>query len=171
MEPPDPAYLLRKLLYFPLRNVGYGVKYLHNLASARAKYGRAQRIWGPRYPGIERDADQLDLLTLCAKQWIACVRMALDAFRDLDRNRVFTLRYESLARDPQAIRGLCRHIGVMDPAPALKAYQAFVRSDSNHAGISHLDGVEQQRLEELLGSTLEAAGYLARPQVARMACQ
>jgi hypothetical protein len=59
----------------------------------------------------------------------------------------------------------------MDPAPALKAYQAFVRSDSNHAGISHLDGVEQQRLEELLGSTLEAAGYLARPQVARMACQ
>jgi hypothetical protein len=97
-------------------------------------------------------------MTLCAKQWIACVRMALDAFQHIDRARVFTLRYESLAGDPQVVKGLCAHVGV-DSGPAIAAYRAFINTDSNHAAASRLDEAQRRRLEQLLGPTLVAAGY------------
>lgn len=159
IAPPDPAYLLRKMLHFPLRNLGYGVKYLRNMASARARYGRAQRVWGPQYPGIDVDAEHLDLLTICAKQWSACVRMALDAFQHVDERRVSTLQFERLARDPEVINWLCARIGVRDAAPAVTAWRAAVNGDPNHVSAKHLDNTQQRRLEALLGPTLQAAGY------------
>ncbi len=157
-EPAERGYLLSKLRYFPLRDFRYAFWYLRNRWRARSTEGRAM-IWGPRYPGIERDLASLDLLEVCARQWSVCNELALAGLRQLGGGQVFELRYEELVDGDERLAALCAFAGIQDSAPVLAARRRHVEPGYRDRWHSALSVDEQQRLEPIIGPQLRALGY------------
>lgn len=153
-EPPERGYLLEKLRYFPVRDFRYALWYLAN----RLRPGR-DRVWGPRYPGIEADLASLDLLDVCARQWAACNAAARSAFAALPPDRVFELRYEALVGGGERLAALCEFAGLRDPGPVLAARDRTVDGAYLERWRGALSDVEAERLNTLLRGALRELGY------------
>jgi hypothetical protein len=152
--PPERGYLLEKLRYFPLGDFRYALWYLRN----RLRPGRT-RVWGPRYPGIDADLASLDLLDVCARQWVACNASARAGLAALPRERVFELRYEDLVDGEGGLAALCRFAGVKDAAPVLAARRMTIDDGFRDRWRASLSGQEQARLESRIGPALRELGY------------
>ena len=65
-SPSDTGYFLDKLKYFPLRNITYALWYAKNrLIGGKTKN---VRVWGPRYDGMQADANSMALVEVCTQQ-------------------------------------------------------------------------------------------------------
>ena len=156
--PPQTDYLLAKLRSFPIGNARYALKYAWNMAAGRLGPGRGQKVWGPRYRGIDSDAEQLDLLTVCARQWDACVTAALDGLSRLDADRVVMVRYEEFATSPDVVADLAARLGLPGVDEVIAEHRAVSRSDTIQSG-RRLPALQQARIEDLIGSALVRLGY------------
>jgi hypothetical protein len=156
--PPQADYLLAKLRSFPLGNARYAFKYAWNMVAGRLGAGRGQKVWGPRYSGIDSDAERLDLLTVCATQWDACVTAALDGLSELAGDRVLTVRYEQFATSTDVVADLACRLGLPGVDDVVAEHRAVSRSDTIQSGRG-LPAAQQARIEDLIGSSLARLGY------------
>lgn len=152
--PPERGYLFEKLRYFPARDFRHAFWYLRNRLGPGSK-----RIWGPRYPGMEADLANLELLAVCARQWAACNMSARTGLATLPRERVFEIRYESLVDGEECLAALCQFAGLRDASPVLAARRRNVDSGYGERWRAALTAAEQARLETLIGAPLRELGY------------
>lgn len=156
--PVDVPYVLAKARFVPTRDVPYyAARYMgHRL---RALFDRHHRLptWGPRFEGIEEWARTGTLEELAAAQWRACVEASLRDLADIDPERVCTIRYEDFTRDPPAeLRRVLDFLEVSgDPVELGRG----VSPSSVGRWRDALTDEQRQRIEPLLGATLQRCGY------------
>ncbi len=161
-EPPQFAYLLGKLRTFPwLSCAGYGHKYLRSVIFRSLGMPAHVNTWGPRYPGIDDDARQGSLLTVCARQWLASIELYEAARHLVPPGQLLELKYEDLVRKPieQA-----RHLGSfleIEDTDSLQDY-ASANLQSGRVGSHARIPPDQLRLGiEIARPALERWGYLS----------
>lgn len=120
----------RMLLRFretPLWQVPYYVRQVLTDQFNKRVLGRKYiRVYGSRYKGIFEDLERLDVLTVAARQWSTCSRIAERDLATLDPGRVFRLRYEDLVVDPHSyLDRICAHCGI-EPTPEMRRMAAEV---------------------------------------------
>ena len=152
---PGGMYLLRKLRYFPWRNFRYAVWYFRNMLRS----GDQKRVWGVRYPGIQRDLETRSLLEVCARQWQACIGEAQAALAAMPVDRVLQVRYEDLISDDKTIRGVCSFCGIVDPAPVIDTFNSRVDRSNRDKWREKLTSEQIEVLSSGIGETLRALGY------------
>lgn len=127
--PVNLRYLLSKARYFPLRNFRYAAWYLKNALRSDSKGRSGARMWGPRYPGIEKDARGLTSLELASKQWSESVKAAMAGLAQIPQDRWITIKYEELVRLNDSLKLVLEHIGVTDAQNIWKEYRENIRTD------------------------------------------
>jgi LPS sulfotransferase NodH len=152
--PPELAYLVRKLRYYPLDEPRYLLRTLRGLlpgGPARA------RTWGPRYPGIDADLLERSLLEVCALQWRACVEAATTGLAALEPERCLTIRYEDLVAGPETVQRVCDFAG-LEPTAAAQRLRATVRAEASGRWRSW-SATEHRAVADLIDPTLARLGY------------
>jgi len=166
-EPADYRYLANKLRHFPVRMVPtYGRRYVASLLRRRVARDGRVATWGPRYPGIESDLRECDLLTVCARQWRESVRRAS---HDLDvlGVPVIEVRYESLVADPKAeLARVSDFCGLPTSEASLGSAGSEIRPGRAGHGSRALGAAELARLDTEIGPLLTELGY-HRPQIGK----
>ncbi len=118
---PDLRYLARKARHYPLR-AGLGYAARHAMATIQGlvspSTAMTTRVWGPRYPGIERDVAECELTVVCARQWAHSVQRASEALDSIPGRRVTTVRYEDFCTNFDTwITDLADFVGVEHADP------------------------------------------------------
>lgn len=164
IAPPDAPYLLKKIRHFPLRLMPtYGRKYAVSVAKRYLNSTQHFDTWGPRYPGIDDDVRNEDLLTVCARQWQSSVEHALDAFATLDVLQV-DLRYERLMAQPaEELARVISTLGLDVGDKTLDKAARMLEPGRSGTGARALNENELTGLQVELGSTLERLGYPPTP--------
>jgi hypothetical protein len=137
-QPADNSYLLKKLKYFPWSNYKYAWWYLLNMLKGKLSGERGQHIWGPRYIGIDKDALELTLPVVCARQWRRCVEIAKEQLKLIPAAQVMEVRYEDLMSDPSCLERVCDFIEISDKMEVMDYFKL-------HADASRMD-VWKERL-------------------------
>ena len=158
--PPDWRALAAKLRTMPLANLGYATWFAGNLASGLGAGRRGGKVWGPRYPGIEADAQRLSLVEVCALQWRHSVETARADLTRLPADRVFEIRYEELVADESALATLVDDLALPNAAGICAAWRRTVRRPRGCQRRS-LAADEQARLAPILTPTLSDLSYAA----------
>jgi len=159
LRPPQPGYLFRKSFVFHWSDWRYGAWFAANQLRRLRPGSGTRSIWGPRYPGIDDDLRRMDLESVCARQWVECVSRASAAFDSMATDRVTTVRYEDLAGSSTALAGVCRFIGVTDPAPVLAAHARTTVTSKLDGWRSRLSVADLEKVEETAGPWLRHLGY------------
>lgn len=159
MAPPDWSYVLRKARMYPLaRAPGYALRYLHGVLW-RGKRSAAPPVFGPRYLGIDKDLASLQLIEVCARQWAICVQRAQEGLAVLPDDRVITIRYEDMVREPVDVLGkLATFIGV-EPSLYEHAGDRIV-TDNIGKGARQLDAAQFDRALPRMLRTLREFHYV-----------
>lgn len=125
------------------------------------------KLWGPRYPGIDQDVQNLGLTEVCAHQWRACVEKASADLRLIPQDRVFQIRYEELIADDRALHRLIAFLELPDPEATIAAWTARVER-SRSAKWRRLPVQQQSDMLAIIGPLLHKLGYLevGGPQLA-----
>lgn len=98
----DLPYLLRKARFVPPLDLPYyAARYLGTRIYRLFDHEGRLSFWGPRYPGMEEDLQELSLAEVCAWQWRHCVERSLVDLGALDPDRILHLRYEDFVADPE----------------------------------------------------------------------
>ncbi len=157
---PDLGYLASRLRHVPMRFLPhYGVKYLRSLSARRAHHNGRMGTWGVRYPGIDDDLVNLDLLTVCARQWHHAVTHAQSAF-DRSDVRVAEVRYERLVSDPAAeLSRLASFAGLEIDAQKLESVQQRVVRGRVGTGHGSLSILELNAIDAEVGDALAELKY------------
>jgi len=158
-QPPEVDYLLKKLKYFPWRNYRHAFWYAINLLKGKLSSSRAQKVWGPRYKGIARDAETLPLIKVCAKQWRECVSKASAGLAELPPSEVLKVRYEALVSSRSTIEQVCEFIGIADNKEIILAYQNSLQPENLNKWKSRFSEEELEILDSELSEMLGKYGY------------
>jgi hypothetical protein len=114
--PPKWRYILNKARTFPLRSAfGYALSYARDTVRRLLAYDRTRTsvTWGPRYQGIDADVTRLQLIEVCAIQWVQSVVQTLHGLDNVPPENVLTIRYEELVSDPdQHLKEIARFVEV-----------------------------------------------------------
>lgn len=159
-ERPESGYLLAKLRYFPLSNWRYGFWFAGNLVRGALGHRRGQRVWGPRYPGIDDDVATRSLVEVCARQWSACVDASLDDLEHIDPARRLTVRYEDLVADESALRSICDALELHDTDAVAAHFRTTLRKDTRAKWVRDMDSEDVDAALAILRPTLERLEYL-----------
>jgi len=159
-EPADYRYLAQKVRHFPLRMAPtYGRRYVASLLRRSVAGDGRVTTWGPRYPGIENDLAQVDLLTVCARQWRESVERARRGFRDAAIS-VVEVRYEDLVAHPEAELGrVSEFCGLPASEASLSAAAAKIEPGRSGTGSRALEPTEMAQLDVEIGTLLVDLGY------------
>lgn len=161
LNPSRPGYLLRKSSVFHWSDWRYGVWFACNQLRRLQPGPGLYSIWGPRYPGIDDDVRRMDLVSVCARQWVECVSSATAAFDAMGTDRVTTVRYEDLAGSRAVLDGLCRFIGVADPGPILAAHDRVTVTTDLDGWRTRLTEADLGKIEDAAGPWLRRLGHAA----------
>ena len=157
----DIPYLLEKVRFVPLTDLPYyGTRYLWS--RVYRLFSREQRLafWGPALDDMPEILERHSLNEVCALQWQRCVENAEAAFADMPPNRVIRVRYEDFVRDPEAqLKRLLAFLELEVPEEEVCRAVSGVSSKSIGKGRASLEEGEVERLESLIGETLERYGY------------
>lgn len=153
--PFDLAYTLRKLRYAPLTDLpAYAARFLANRLHRLTTADKRLATWGPVFAGMREVASELPLEELCAMQWKACVERAREGLERLPPERVFRLRYEEFATEPESVTGrICDFLGVEADGELIRAAAGKVRSDGIGKGRRQLDDATLERVQRLVSRT------------------
>lgn len=159
-EPADYRYLARKLRHVPARMLPtYGRAYTASLLRRRLSDDGRLSSWGPRYPGIDSDLREGDLLTVCARQWRESVVRATRDLETVDAP-VIQVRYEEFVDRPREVLArvadFCS-LSVVDADLVLAAGR--VSPGRAGEGARSLDDSQQATLDAEIGEVMEWLGY------------
>jgi len=116
------------------------------------------KVWGPRYDGIDSDAETQSLAQVCARQWVASVETARRDLAMVPPSRVFEIRYEDLVRDDVALSALVADLDLPDAASILKYHTTQLRSPSG-SRFGSLPQDQQTQIMDQIAPTLKTMGY------------
>jgi hypothetical protein len=155
------GYLARKARWVPPSDLPYyGMRFIKNRVHKLRSEDKRLAFWGPALDDMQQILANHPLDEVCALQWAACVDTSLDELADVPEERVHRIKYEELVTDPDA--GLKALAGFLDiDPPALTGHPAFdgISPRSVGKGRKDLGPDAVARLEGLVGSTLQRAGY------------
>ena len=157
---PDYRYLAGKLRHFPLRMAPtYGRRYAGSLLRRKVAGDRRVATWGPRYPGIDVDLANGELLTVCARQWRQSVERARHDLATAGLAAI-EVRYESLVADPAAqLARIIDFCGLQTTTRSLNAASANIVPGRTGQGSQALRTYELAALAEEIGDLLADLGY------------
>ncbi|ATX82003.1 Sulfotransferase family protein [Mariprofundus ferrinatatus] len=159
VQPADKSYLMKKLKYFPWSNYKYAWWYLSNMVKGKFSGKRGQHIWGPRYIGIDEDAANLPLATVCSKQWRMCVEIAQQQLKQIPTSQIMEVRYEELMNDSSCLEKLCDFIGIKDKQNVLQYFESHVDVKNLSAWKSRLSQESYDLIMTEISETLNRLGY------------
>lgn len=157
----DITYILRKARYVPPSDLPYYAgRYLshrlHRLYSAE----RRLTSWGPRIAGMDELLRQHPLDEVCMLQWQRSVELAHWTFCLLPTDRVHSLRYEDVVREPRkTLESLTQFLGMEASAEQINRIADSVFIDSLGAWKKRMPEEQRSRLENLAGDTLRRFRY------------
>jgi hypothetical protein len=123
--------IIRRLKDTPITQLHYWVrryiKQQYNKKILRKKY---LSVWGPRYKDIYEDLKTKDLLTVIAKQWSECSRLAEQAMSKFESGQILRLRYEDFVDEPiPNLERICEHCGLTFTRDIVNAANELVKAD------------------------------------------
>jgi hypothetical protein len=162
LAPPERRYLAQKMRHFPLRLVpSYGRKYAASQLTRYLRNDTRAGTWGPRYPGIDHDAQSGDLLSVCARQWRSSVELASEGLAQIDA-RSAELQYEQLIAEPrQTLEALLSELELDADSADLQRAVSMLNTGGTRHREQELEQDELQQLQRDLGPTLVRFGYLS----------
>lgn len=153
--PPDWPALFQKLRGMPLSNASYALWFGKNLLTGLVTGRQGGKVWGPRYPGVDKDvAAERPLEEICALQWTESVAHARRQLDEIPAERCHTVRYEDLLHDPAALDGLIDFLALYDGQVVREA----LREDAIH------DNLEKWR-GKLTAEQIAAITTIAEPEL------
>lgn len=160
-EPVDLAYLARKARHFPLRLVPtYGASFVRSAIRRRVARDRRVGTWGLRYPGIDADLAETDLLTVCARQWREAVTRARAALAEGSLPAI-EVRYEAFVANPQAhLARIIEFAGLRTDAVRAAAAAAGVSAQHRGQGRARMSESELACIRREAGALLAELGYV-----------
>lgn len=118
------------------------------------------RWWGLRYPGWRADRGRLSTPEIAARQWVESVRRATADLGALPADRVLTIRYEDLTREPVPhFRRIVEFCGIDADEEFFERVGATVHSDSIERWRHELDPEALELAMPIMGDLLEELGY------------
>lgn len=159
--PLNVPYVARKARFVPLVDLPYyGARYLgHRLYRL---FSRERRVgsWGPRLDGMPELLACHALDEVCALQWQRCVDAAYGAFETMPSHRWLEIVYEDFVRAPETeLERITGFLGLELSDQQRTDAVAGVRADSIGKGRDRLDDDARERIQVLIGDTLQRFGY------------
>lgn len=160
-SPPASDAVVRRLTSFeiPLRDLPrHAARALARVA--RNPWTRREwAVWGPRYPGIQADRARMSLLEVCAQQWVHSVSALRRDLAGIPPERVITVRYEELARDPRTgLAAILEGVELPSEESTLDFADRHAREDRAGAW-RRRDPREVETVAAIIETELEALGY------------
>lgn len=147
------TYMLRKLRYFPIRNLRYAMVYVMNSLKRVGNTNAGGKSWGPRYAGIDDDAKKLSVLEVAARQWAESIKAAKDGLSSVPADRWISITYEKFVFDSSVLEGVLDFIGVSDQKSVMESYKKMVKNDRigtwRNLSVHEQDLITQIQLDEL----------------------
>jgi hypothetical protein len=143
----------------PLRNFDYMAWYAFNTLAGLFSGRKGGKVWGPRYPGIQQDAERLPLVDVCAKQWKVCVDASLRDLTGISPTRFREIRYEDLVGGPDALASLIDWLGLVDKDQILSAWRNR-RALPEQCMWTKLPEEDMSRMLAITAPTLKRLGYM-----------
>lgn len=156
--PTDWHYAFQKARTFPIWQAsGYAMNYAKKAVS-KLLFGNNHIVgtWGPRYVGIDEDVKNLQLLEVCAVQWVRSVEKAVRDLNSLPSERVLLIRYEEFVASPiQYLKAIAQFLGVDSlPYEGKDHLVQKVSKDNVGKGFRNLSADEQALVLRHIESTL-----------------
>jgi hypothetical protein len=156
----DLRYTAEKARFVPASDV---VRYAARFAGRRLARLRSDDArlgaWGPQFAGMT-ELSGAPLIDLCAMQWARCVDKAASDLAALPTDRVVEVRYESFVAEPAwELRRVLDRLNHRVPDARIDEAVRMVTSDRVGTGRQRLSGAEVDRIEALVGATMQRVGY------------
>lgn len=157
----DIPYILEKVRFVPPLDLPYyASRYLWSRVYRFISREQRLAFWGPALDGMQDILKRHTLNEVCALQWQRCVENAEAAFAKIPEERVIRVRYEDFVRQPdQELGRLTNFLDLEVNESTLATAVSGVSGRSVGKGRKSLDIGEVERLESLVGETLERYGY------------
>jgi hypothetical protein len=158
-KPPSWGALWDKLRRMSPRNMGYVVWFGRNLLSGLVSGRGGGAVWGPRYPGIDRDVHDKTLAEICALQWKTSVESATRDLAALPeaQSRVHRIRYEDLIADETCLAKLVDALNLSGKNAIVDRWRTCVRRSESRFGA--LNPAEKSQITTIIGDRLKIEGY------------
>ncbi len=158
--PPDTGSLLKKLRQIPLSSAGYVMWFGYNFVKGLVTGRGGGQVWGPRYKGIMSDIEiERPLVEICAQQWQRSVESATSSLAKIDPQRVFTLRYNDLVSNEDAIKDLIHFANLSDEEAILDHYRATVRTDNDEKWRKRMNQEDVAKMMGIIAPTLKKLDF------------
>jgi len=160
MAPPNREDLARKLRSLPARSMPYAAWYAGNLLLGRLR-GRGVNLWGVRYSGIASDLEREPVETVCARQWLSCVRAVEQAKREMPCLKFLEVRYEDLIADAGQLERIAAFLDLDESATRAihGKYAADLQAPTESRWQKTFDIETQRQLDRLIEPTRRKLGY------------
>jgi hypothetical protein len=158
--PPNWRDLAKKLQGMPFKNIGYAFWFSANILKGIVLGRKGGKVWGPRFRGIDEIVETGSLALICAMQWQQSVTNATKDLSDIkdSKDRVFTIKYETLISDSAAITELIQQLKLSSPDIILANFHQKLRP-SEPKMWQELPKNDVAVFNELLEPTLKKFGY------------
>jgi len=159
--PLDIPYLARKVRFVPATDLSYYAgRYFWSRVYRLLSREQRLAFWGPQMDDMDELLARHPLDEVCALQWQRCVEQSRQALEAMDSSRWLEVGYEDFVSRPQEKLGrIVDFLGLPAGREAQAEAVSGVRAGSIGKGRAALDGEAIQRLEALVGETLQRYGY------------
>lgn len=157
----DVPYILQKVKYVPKFDLPfYALRYFWARVYRLISREKRLAFWGPALSDMQAILRGHTLNEVCAIQWQRCVDKAEEAFTGMPEGKVLRIRYEDFVRQPaEELSRILKFVGTDADPEKIKEAVKGVSSSSLGKGRAALGEEEVDRLERLVGETLERYGY------------
>lgn len=163
--PPEFGRLLDKLRDFPWRTCsGYALAQARGILQKYASHNRRLPVWGPAYPGIQRDLQRITLPEVCAWQWRRTVEAARQDLRSIPGDRWIEVRYEELVKNHDGVVSEIANLLNVDAQPLALHAAASIKSATSRSA-TFQNKTQADAVEAILAPLREELGY-AKSRVA-----
>jgi len=158
----DIPYILRKARFVPFSEAHlYALRFVRNRLHKVLSKENSLATWGPRFRGMDRIVEELELIQICGIQWSKCV---LNAKRELDKikdNDVLWVSYEEFVTNPKAcLKEICKFIGIKADSLEIKNSVKKVTNKNIGKGRTVIDQDQAELLIPTIFNALEEFGYI-----------
>lgn len=152
--------LVRRFHETPLWQVPYYLRQaLSDQFNKRVLKRKYLHVYGARYAGIFDDLRNLDHLTVIARQWAVCSRIAERDLEAFEPGSVFRLRYEDFVTNPaRYLELICAHCGI-ESTPEMHKIAAEVVDPARQDKWKRFDRGKLRPLLPELESEMKRHGY------------
>lgn len=156
---PDPTAFKRRFIKMEIPFSEwpfYGVAILRDVFGRIFFPGKGY-IWGPHFPGIREYRKQNGILKTCVEQWRQSVISALKQFRNIPNERIKTVYYEDLCRNPGKIISDILDFAGLKTESILEYADQRIKFRENEYSEGEIEKMD--RIEPLIEDELKILGY------------